>query len=203
MGWGNKEVKAALKGVMPRLPPTGKLTVEASSKLDRPLNDDVHAVVSVNQGDEGHQPCQLVLVVVVGRVASSVATGRVGDARALFRQLQGRPLGLVNTVVSRPVAIRLRRTEASPSHVASLVCKSVRKPLPLIWPAQIFARSCVAADRVDSVMTLPVQAAQRAPAVDARSHAPSTAPPCARSREAAAPGGQGPVSRPACSRALR
>lgn len=44
MGLGKKEAKAALQGVMPWLPPTGKLTVEASSKLDRPLDDDVHAV---------------------------------------------------------------------------------------------------------------------------------------------------------------
>ena len=46
MGLGNKEAKAALQGVMPWLPPAGKLTVEASSKLDRPLDDDVHAVRS-------------------------------------------------------------------------------------------------------------------------------------------------------------
>jgi hypothetical protein len=81
----------------------------------------------------------------------------------------------VNTVSS--AALRLRRTEVSPPCVASLVCTSVQKPQPLIWPARIFISSCVAADRVDSVMTLPVQAAQRVPAVDARSHTPSTTPP--------------------------
>ncbi|OEJ23253.1 hypothetical protein AR457_00515 [Streptomyces agglomeratus] len=37
MGLDKKEVKDALEGVMPWLAPTGKLTVEALSKLDRPL----------------------------------------------------------------------------------------------------------------------------------------------------------------------
>src|ERR1039458_1779747 len=61
------------------------------------LGDDVHAVVGVDAGDEGHQGGELVLVVVLGRVRPGLigdTTSGVGDAGALFGEFQGGPLGL-------------------------------------------------------------------------------------------------------------
>ena len=60
-------------------------------------DDDVHAVVGVDEGDEGHQGGELVLVVVLGGVRPGLVgdtTGGVGDAGALLGQLQRGALGV-------------------------------------------------------------------------------------------------------------
>jgi hypothetical protein len=62
-----------------------------------PLDDDVCPVEGVADGDLGHQGGELVLVVVLGGVRPGLVgdtTGRVGDAGALLRQLQGSALGV-------------------------------------------------------------------------------------------------------------
>src|SRR6266540_3227443 len=67
------------------------------SELAGLLDDDVEAVGGVDEGDEGHQGGELVLVVVLGGVRPGLVggtTGRVGDAGALLGQLQGGALGV-------------------------------------------------------------------------------------------------------------
>jgi hypothetical protein len=61
------------------------------------LGDDVPAVEGVDEGDGAHQRGELVLVVMLGGIRPDLvgdATGRVGDAGALLRQLQGSALGI-------------------------------------------------------------------------------------------------------------
>lgn len=101
----------------------------------RLLDDDVHAVVGVDEGDEGHKGGQLVLVVVLGGIGPGLVgdtTGCVGDAGALLGQLQGSALASVKTLASRQAATKFRRVEVSPACAASLLCMSVQKPQPLI-----------------------------------------------------------------------
>jgi hypothetical protein len=61
------------------------------------LDDDVQAVVGVDEGDDGDQGGELVLVVVLDGVRPGLvrdAAGRVGDAGALLRKLQRSALGI-------------------------------------------------------------------------------------------------------------
>ena len=54
------------------------------------MDDDVHAVVGVDEGDERHQRRELVVVVVLGRIRPGLvgdATGGIGDASALLGEL--------------------------------------------------------------------------------------------------------------------
>src|ERR1035437_641219 len=59
-------------------------------------DDDVHAVVGVDEGDDRHQRDELVIVVVLGRVrpglVGDTTTGGVGDAGALLGEFQRGPL---------------------------------------------------------------------------------------------------------------
>src|SRR5712692_1072048 len=60
-------------------------------------DDDVHAVVGVDEGDKGYQRGKLVIVVVLGGVRPGLigdAGGGIGDAGALLGELQGGPFGL-------------------------------------------------------------------------------------------------------------
>jgi len=124
------------------------------------LDDDVHAVVGVDEGDERHQRRELVIVVVLGRIGPGLVgdtTGCIGDAGALLGEFQSGPLGLGEDLRLRQTATRLSRTELPPACSASLVCMSVQAAQPLIWLARIFTSSCVAAGRVESDTTAPAE----------------------------------------------
>src|SRR5207245_9661287 len=76
----------------PRLSPLAGLVVTGGL-----LDDDAHAVVGVDERDEGHQRRELIIVIVLGRVRPGVVrdtTGGIGDAGALLSEFQSRPLGL-------------------------------------------------------------------------------------------------------------
>jgi hypothetical protein len=61
------------------------------------LDNNVHAVIGVDEGDDRYQRDELVIVVVLGRVGPGLigdTTSGVGDAGALLGEFQRGPLGL-------------------------------------------------------------------------------------------------------------